>query len=421
MIVLSLAGALVGSWINWAIYRLGTAKRAISPWSTPDTNASPRTLQDRIPIIGWFFLRRDAKGFGKGFWIRPMIIEIVWTAGLPWFYQWQISGGLSTPAVPPVAQAELWFFADSVLIALLFAGTFIDFDQRLIPDWITIPGTIVALLLAAHFPQTQLPIAIQGPGIGQWAITPLHFNSPNALPTWHLGIWGLVSSIAIYSIWIFGLLPKLVPANISLHSLRFMLASIWRIACKKNLKAHIRYRRMLLSYLALWMAGVIWLGLAWSLYRPVFLDALYGAMLGLAMGGAIVWSIRIVASQALGQEAMGFGDVTLMAMIGAFLGWQPSLIVFALAPFAALVIVVVSLVVTRDNELAFGPYLSLAAIGVLFFWQTIWPSAKFYFMFAKVLIPILLVCLIIMGPLLILVRWVKERALGIRVTEEEKR
>ena len=43
------------------------------------------------------------------------------------------------------------------------------------------------------------------------------------------------------------------------------------------------------------------------------------------LGGLIVWGGRIVATHALKMEAMGFGDVTLVAMIGAYLGWQPCL------------------------------------------------------------------------------------------------
>ncbi len=49
-------------------------------------------------------------------------------------------------------------------------------------------------------------------------------------------------------------------------------------------------------------------------------------------GGGLVWSFRIVASVVMGREALGFGDVTLMAMVGAFTGWQAVWISFFLAP-----------------------------------------------------------------------------------------
>jgi hypothetical protein len=82
----------------------------------------------------------------------------------------------------------------------------------------------------------------------------------------------------------------------------------------------------------------------------------------MAMGGGTIWAVRIVATRALGQEAMGFGDVTLMAMIGAFTGWQPTLIIFFLAPFSAVVIAVVQFLLTRRRDIAFGPYLCLSTV-----------------------------------------------------------
>ncbi len=111
----------------------------------------------------------------------------------------------------------------------------------------------------------------------------------------------------------------------------------------------------------------------------------------------MLWSVRIVASHSLGKEAMGFGDVTLMAMIGAFLGWQASLMVFAISPFAALAIVLANYLITRDNELAFGPYLCLGAVLVVYFWPAIWPWAqKQFFLFPSVLIQVLGGCLVLL-------------------------
>ena len=82
----------------------------------------------------------------------------------------------------------------------------------------------------------------------------------------------------------------------------------------------------------------------------------------MAVGGVAVWLVRIVGSLALGQEAMGFGDVTLMGMIGAFLGWQPALLVFFLAPFTGVLIAVSQWLLTGRKDIAYGPFLCLAAL-----------------------------------------------------------
>ena len=67
-------------------------------------------------------------------------------------------------------------------------------------------------------------------------------------------------------------------------------------------------------------------------------ESLLSSLVGLAAAGGIVWLVRIIGRYALRKEAMGFGDVTLMAMIGSFLGWQACLFVFFLAPFAGLLL-----------------------------------------------------------------------------------
>src|SRR5581483_2671257 len=86
-------------------------------------------------------------------------------------------------------------------------------------------------------------------------------------------------------------------------------------------------------------------------------QGLLSSLVGMAFGGGLIWAVRIIGRIALHKEAMGFGDVTLMAMIGAFLGWQACLIVFFMSPFAALVIAVIQLMATGRRDIPYGPYL----------------------------------------------------------------
>ncbi|KPK96921.1 MAG: hypothetical protein AMJ95_11790 [Omnitrophica WOR_2 bacterium SM23_72] len=65
-------------------------------------------------------------------------------------------------------------------------------------------------------------------------------------------------------------------------------------------------------------------------------------------------------------QSMGGGDVKLLAMIGAFLGWQKALMVFFISPFLGAIIGIINLLVRKDHTIPFGPFLSLSAIIVLF-------------------------------------------------------
>ena len=425
ILLLIVIGALIGSFINWAIYSWTYfLKRPVSPWMTPDPNATPRRWLDRIPVAGWILLRRDHAIHGSGFWIRPLLIEFVWAVGLPWFYYWQLNGGLTggpaTPAAPVSwnMQVETWFLAHSVLIALMFIATFIDFDERTIPDFVTIPGTLIALMIAAACPWFRLPDKAVANLAGALTFDPIHYASSQLLPDWHLGIPGLIIAIAILTIWILALLPKICTMRYGIfRGLMFMLASVIRPKRKTACAIRTIRRRpfgISCGLGLLWLTGAIAVLLSWQLLPASNWLSLFGSLIGLGFGGGMIWSIRIVARYAMGREAMGFGDVTLMAMIGAFLGWQATLLTFAIAPFAALVIVAICFIFTKDNELAFGPYLCFGCLVLLLGWPTIWPRMSFQFFFAGPWLFLILVGgLIAMAFMLLGIQWIKLKLLGV--------
>lgn len=101
------------------------------------------------------------------------------------------------------------------------------------------------------------------------------------------------------------------------------------------------------------------------------------SFLGVIIGGGIIYSIgflfdlvyfKILKKPPIqGEtESMGGGDVKLLAMIGAFLGWEKALLTFFIAPFFGAVIGIINLTIKKDHTIPYGPFLSLAAILSLF-------------------------------------------------------
>ena len=167
-------------------------------------------------------------------------------------------------------------------------------------------------------------------------------------------------------------------------------------------------------YVGMLFIGLILIPVAWfGWLDAVQKTSLVSSFIGLAISGGLIWGIRIVGGLALGQEAMGFGDVTLMCMVGAFLGWQVSMVGFVYSIMFAVVFAIILFVITKKSYLAFGPYLCMGSLLAL----VRWPSVLKEFDHVFYLGPWLLVgfggSLVLMGILLPLVRWLKETMLGV--------
>ncbi len=369
---LALAGLFVGSAVNWAIYALACHRRPISPWQRPDPKAPQRQWLDLLPVIGWLGLAREAEIHGRGFWLRPLLIELVCGIGLPWLYWWEVEAVRLAPvALPPPGNAgsemlHAQFLAHAILIVLMLAATFIDFDEQTIPDAITLPGTLVGLLLIGLLPDALLPVIRPIPGVAPRGYAPLLLTSTHAWPAWLSGWYGLLLGAGIFTAWCLILIPALTTLRRGWRKgIQFYFASMAR--------EHAWWQMLLLAAFGCGYIAWIWRGggAAWQ--------SLLTALVGLAGGGLTVWGVRIVGWVALRKEAMGFGDVTLMAMIGTYLGWQACLVIFFLSPAAALIVSLSQLVLTGRRDIAFGPYLALAALFVILFWPRVWDFAGFHF------------------------------------------
>lgn len=99
---------------------------------------------------------------------------------------------------------------------------------------------------------------------------------------------------------------------------------------------------------------------------PLWLDALSGALLGYLVGGGMIWATRVFGTLAFGKEAMGLGDVHLLAAVGACLGWIDATLAFFIAPFIAIYFAAVLMAWTGSPRRAmpYGPYLAGAVLVV---------------------------------------------------------
>ena len=398
---LFLFGLLLGPFINYGIYSFAYFPRPLSVWQARPNEVAARHWVSSIPIAGWLCRWAERKQFGQVFWLRPFLIELAAPFALVVLYRTCVSGAFAPVglvALPP-STLQHQFIAYAILIALMTIATFIDFDERTIPDWVTIPGTILGLIGAVVFPDWRMhelavPVAPALVGIP----VAVHANSPNNWdPNWNTS-FGLLLGLSFWSLWCFGMADR---RWINRRGLRKAVIYFFEV---------LRRSPATKMLIGLWVAGMVLLPLAYGSVGVERWEALLSSLFGMGLGGTLVWGFRIVARWAMGQEALGFGDVTLMAMIGAFFGWQIVCLAFFLAPFFSMIFVVIVWILTRDSSLPFGPYLCAATLYCMLDWVRIWGLFSDLFLPPGLAFFVFLFLLVALGAMLWIIQMVKQRA-----------
>lgn len=101
---------------------------------------------------------------------------------------------------------------------------------------------------------------------------------------------------------------------------------------------------------------------------------LVNGLIGLLVGGGILWLLAWASPYLFGKEGMGGGDIKLLAMIGAFLGWKPALMTIMLGSLLGSLVgitLIAARVIKREDYIPFGPFLVCGALVALFFGQSI--------------------------------------------------
>lgn len=106
---------------------------------------------------------------------------------------------------------------------------------------------------------------------------------------------------------------------------------------------------------------LLWLGLYSNLYHSF--TSIQSAVIGAIAGYCIFWSVGFLFKTIRGIEGIGQGDYKLLAMLGAWLGWQQLPLIIMLSSFAGAIWGLFGIIFHRKKQLdpiPFGPFLALA-------------------------------------------------------------
>ncbi|HKY22293.1 MAG TPA: prepilin peptidase [Vicinamibacterales bacterium] len=109
------------------------------------------------------------------------------------------------------------------------------------------------------------------------------------------------------------------------------------------------------------LPGIV-LGFLLSFFLP---PGWLSSAIGIVVGGGSLWLMGEAYFRIRGEEGMGFGDVKMLAMIGAFLGWKLTLLTLILSSFIGSIVGVGMIALKRGDmkyALPFGTFLAVAAL-----------------------------------------------------------
>jgi leader peptidase (prepilin peptidase)/N-methyltransferase len=333
-------GAVVGSFLNVCIYRLPLDLSVNQPRRSFCPSCKKQlTWYQNIPLLSWLFLRGKCANCGARIVFRYFAVELlaallflcVWKA-----FTWQVA-------------IAYWVF-----VSLLIAATFIDFEHFIIPDEITIGGTVAGL--AASF---IVPELMNTTGRGR----ALLISALSALLGYVL-LWIVLEAGKK----VFGKKRIRLDAPMPFTWTRKGEDADFVVGEEQGLWSDYfaRDTDQLILHCDKAIVGERDLGAADLRfhYDRVEVSGEQVALDTLDKISGVVRELEIP------REAMGRGDLKFLASIGAFLGWKAVLFsVFAGSLLGSFVGLGTMLIGKRvwSAKLPFGPYLALGGLIWLFF------------------------------------------------------
>ena len=361
-VVFFVFGCLVGSFLNVCIHRMPLGQSIVSPPShCPHCNYSiPWYLN--IPLATWLYLRGKCANCGAVISARYFLVELL--TGIMFTFCWLGAGHISA----------LLALVQCVFIGGLIVGTFIDIEHLIIPDEITLGGTVVGFFFSLAVPSMH-HAATSGASLGASFVGILVGG-------------GLLYAVSRGGKLLFG--RQHVDTG-SGATLPFLTVLSGRRKAPDGPLASVIFTETFLS-----VAGQN-IPFEDIFYRPTDTITLTARRLELCdrcyrdarvrltptklwIGDEEMNPEEVVYMEAetdtvvLPREVMGLGDVKLMAAIGAFWGWGA--VLFSLFVSAIIGIFVQSALILAkkrewSNQLPYVPYIAAAA-AIWVFWGQWW-------------------------------------------------
>ena len=339
-------GTVVGSFLNVCIYRLPLDLSINEPRRSFCPNCrAPIAWHHNLPLVSWLRLRGRCASCRQPIALRYPLVELL--TGILFLLVWRWMN--ADPAMStPLLAFPYWIF-----VSLLIVGTFIDFDHLIIPDEITWGMAGAGLIFSAIFPELM----------GERT----HFRGV---------LWSLAGAAAGYAT----LRAVVEFGKLAFGKKRIVLPApedfTWtRDGDDADLKIGSEVDRW--SELFMRETDVLslvcdQLSLAGENRGAVTLRCYYNRVEVEGKTQALDTLERFsgrLREYVFPREAMGMGDVKLIAGIGAFLGWKAVFFSIAGASFVGSIVGVALLLLgpkARSLRIPFGPYLSFGALLWLF-------------------------------------------------------
>jgi len=378
LISIAVYGGCIGSFLNVVIYRLPEGIGLVTPRSRCPKCEHALAWYDNVPVLGWLWLRGRCRYCKTPISVQYPLVEAATAL---------MFAGLFAVYYQTTLRQEFWehglggtwpvLVIHLLLLAGLIASTVIDAKLFIIPRQIPWTLTLIALI--------GLPVAV-------WLSRILFIKGlvpiarPAGITTAAGGFLGLGLSMLLLRL-------KVLPLSFADYDEAYQAHQEERgstpggstTEAEDEPEAWFHYphaRREVLKEVLFLTPPIIGMLIGYCLAPtgmtpwPMWWYVLGGVALGYLFGAGLVWGTRVLGTLLFGKEAMGLGDVHLLAAIGAVLGPGVTIPVFFIAPFFGLAAVLGTIGLStmlkkRFHPIPYGPYLAGAAVSVMVFHQPI--------------------------------------------------